>query len=60
MESLEERDPAAAIRALEEGIWDREHRIEEHETEIRRHWQELCSMCETLGLVRGRHPELAS
>jgi hypothetical protein len=57
MESLEERDPAAT-RALEEGTYDRERRIEKHETEIRRHRHDLCGMYETLGMIRARHPEL--
>lgn len=58
MASLEEEDPAAAIRALEEGIADRKRRILSHEMETKRHRDDLYTMHETLGMVRARHPEI--
>jgi hypothetical protein len=58
MSSLEEEDPAAAIRALEEGIADRKRHILSHEIDMKRHREDLYTMHETLGMVRARHPEL--
>ncbi len=58
--SVEEEDPAAAIRALQEGIADRERRVGQHQAEIARHTVDIGYMRETLGMVKARHPELAN
>jgi ABC-type phosphate transport system ATPase subunit len=60
MSSLEERDPLAAIEALEEGIEDREGRVRHHQAEIARHLTDVASFRETLGMVKARNPSVVS